>query len=193
MEGSTRREVPSAFQPGSKCGLQGLINELQNAEHGRVVSITFSEKKYKYNIQIPIVRGGEITGYFRLANIESELIHPPFDNGFHYNDKVALEARNSAMKNQNDLAKNEIPIGTKQAPKDDVFFDASWSSGKEKPLMGGICYSDDLLIDTDGKRKYFTVGWYDFDDKKWRCKSNESLDEEQLLWQYLPLSKYDKK
>lgn len=52
-------------------------------------------------------------------------------------------------------------------------------------------YSDDLLIDIDGWRKNFTVGHYDFDEKRWYIHNPDLTIESTAMWQYLPLAKYE--
>lgn len=81
-------KLPSEFQPGDNVGLQMLIDLLQEAKDARVNAVNFSNSKVKYNIEVPV---GD--GYFRLANIDSAFIHAPIENGFQYNDKVAIESR----------------------------------------------------------------------------------------------------
>lgn len=81
------------------------------------------------------------------------------------------------------------------APVDKVL-DASWFVSSDHPKESEInCgYSDDVLIDVDGKRKTLVNGWYDYDDKIWRSGDDrfEGERESEILWQYLPLAKYDK-
>ncbi len=74
-------------------------------------------------------------------------------------------------------------------------FDASWSESTvfPKECDENCGYSDDVLIDRTGKRKNFVVGWYDFDEKKWIVSHGiDELEPSELVWQYLPLAKYDK-
>lgn len=55
-------------------------------------------------------------------------------------------------------------------------------------------YSDDYLIDVDGYRKHFTIGFYDHDDKRWILHDDDlrsSFVLEHMTWQRLPLTKYD--
>jgi len=190
MEGKTKRELPSAFQPDDKVGLQTLINLLQNARDANVVSVSFTESKVKYNLAVPVIVNGEEHGFFRMANIDSAFIHKPIENDFQYNDQVSVEART-----QNDLAKNEIPIGIKQPPHDDndiIIFDVL-HDGNEYPYRLDVQgYSDSVLIDPDGTRNFFTIGWYDFDEQKWVNNDDHDLtNKDKLRWQYLPLNKYD--
>lgn len=37
-------------------------------------------------------------------------------------------------------------------------------------------YTKDVLIDLDGNKKNFRVGWYDTDDKEWRLYSDDTID-----------------
>jgi hypothetical protein len=53
-------------------------------------------------------------------------------------------------------------------------------------------YSIDVLIDLDGNRKDFRIGWYDFDDKKWRLHYQSAeiqIEVEHMKWTNLPLNK----
>lgn len=46
-------------------------------------------------------------------------------------------------------------------------------------------YSYDVVIDLDGNRKNFRIGWYDFTEKEWRFHDHEayrSLDLEHMKW-----------
>lgn len=65
----------------------------------------------------------------------------------------------------------------------------------EPPADTGEGYSDDVLIDYDGHRKHFTVGWYDHDEKRWMFREEDTslLELEHMKWTYLNLAKYDKK
>lgn len=54
--------------------------------------------------------------------------------------------------------------------------------------------TDPVLIDTDGNRKNYVVGYYNQDHEKWILSDpGIPLDMEHGVWCYLPLSKYDKK
>lgn len=50
-------------------------------------------------------------------------------------------------------------------------------------------YSFDVLIDLNGKRKDFRVGWYDFDNKEWmfHVMDTSSIVLQHLSWTKLPL------
>lgn len=46
-------------------------------------------------------------------------------------------------------------------------------------------YSDDVLIDLDGYRKYFAIGYYDHDNKRWFVRDEDSrqdLDLKHMKW-----------
>ncbi len=55
-------------------------------------------------------------------------------------------------------------------------------------------YTDDVLIDIDGNRKFFHVGWFDHSELKWMFKDEvtPTIDLEHGKWCYLPMVKYDK-
>jgi hypothetical protein len=51
-----------------------------------------------------------------------------------------------------------------------------------------------VLIDLNGHRKDFTVGFYDYDDEKWFFRdpdADESFEREHMKWFYLPLAELD--
>ena len=72
------------------------------------------------------------------------------------------------------------------------FFDST-----KKPIdLEKQGYSVDVLIDVDGNRKNFEIGWWDYDDQLWRfhnVDANELHDivDKKLLWAYLPLAELD--
>lgn len=58
----------------------------------------------------------------------------------------------------------------------------------EETLDGhGQGYSIDVLIDLDGTQKFYSVGWYNFEDKRWRIQSEDryrfKLDA--MTWTYI--------
>src|SRR6187551_1002600 len=75
-------------------------------------------------------------------------------------------------------------------------FDASWNRSDVLPNESGLLtgFSDDVLIDVDGKRKTFVKGWYNHDIKQWRSGDEgfKGVVKSEIKWQYLPLAKYDK-
>lgn len=55
--------------------------------------------------------------------------------------------------------------------------------------------SDDVCIDVDGWRITYVIGYYDFDRKMWMNNNGneqDAIDQENLVWHYLNLSKYDR-
>lgn len=68
-------------------------------------------------------------------------------------------------------------------------------TGKPMTDNEGHGYSDNVLIDLDGWRKDFAIGWYDHDNKEWMFHQEDKslLDLNHMKWTYLPLAKYDKK
>jgi hypothetical protein len=62
---------------------------------------------------------------------------------------------------------------------------------KEWVDEGGPTYSEDVLIDIDGYRKRFRVGWYDFEDKQWNLYDLETgtFEVDNLRWTCIPLAR----
>lgn len=50
-------------------------------------------------------------------------------------------------------------------------------------------YSQDVLIDLDGEKKHWAIGWYDYDEKAWRFYQSDvsHLAPEDALWTNLPI------
>lgn len=78
----------------------------------------------------------------------------------------------------------------KNAALDSPVDHAGYKSLKEKPEKSRV--DDSFLIDVDGKRKNFTVGFYDTLNNDWNTESGDKVDLEHGKWCYLPLAKYDK-
>lgn len=52
--------------------------------------------------------------------------------------------------------------------------------------------TEDVLIDVDGERTTFLVGWYDHSDRTWRLYSDGSAYVTRgMKWAYLPLRLYE--
>lgn len=99
-----RSRLPSQHQPEEQVGLQTLINLLEYAGKGKVTKVSFLPSKVKYDLEIPIMDkpGGLPYAYFRIANVDSAFVHPPFDNGFHYNSE-----RDIAMRENSNITTDE--------------------------------------------------------------------------------------
>lgn len=82
-------KLPSHFQPKSNVGLQLIIDLLERARDGFVTSVRFTESKVRYDLQIPVFDTADLEeqpkGWFRISNIDSELLNEPYENGLHYN------------------------------------------------------------------------------------------------------------
>lgn len=89
--------LPSHFQPKSKVGLQLIIDLLERARDGFVTSVRFTESKVRYDLQIPVFDTVDLEekpkGWFRISNIDSELLNDPYENGLHYNSRRDQELR----------------------------------------------------------------------------------------------------
>jgi hypothetical protein len=58
------------------------------------------------------------------------------------------------------------------------------------PENTGDGFSEDVLIDIDGMRKKFVVGWYDFDEKKWVTDVVAvKINQKKMKWLKLPLDR----
>jgi len=136
-------KLPSAFQPNDKVGLQTLINIFQKAKDAEVTSVSFTQSKVKYNIAIPMGEvhedGSESMSVFRLANIDSAFVHPPIENGFHYNDVVAIEARRQDKRvnvltdsTPKQVVSNDCEL--ERAQPEENILDASWHRFNDIPI-----------------------------------------------------------
>jgi hypothetical protein len=84
----------------------------------------------------------------------------------------------------------------------DIVFDANTFGPNEVPCEvitnnERAGYSHDVLIDLDGTRTHFSVGYYLFDDYRpgtgeWMLyKAGQEVDPENMRWSFLPLAIYD--
>lgn len=78
--------------------------------------------------------------------------------------------------------KNENPENSKERILEDVSL--IWIEGNNHPEDLGEGYSKDVLIDMNGQRKDFQIGWYDFDERKWcfHVSDTSNLDLEKMEW-----------
>lgn len=58
------------------------------------------------------------------------------------------------------------------------------------PAQDDGCNSDDVLMDIDGYRKFFTIAHYSFESARWVAHSEGIEIEKTARWMYLPLAKY---
>lgn len=52
-------------------------------------------------------------------------------------------------------------------------------------------YSCDVLIDVDGNRNNFRIGWYDYDEEEWMTHSKNHTVTDGMRWSFLPLAIYE--
>lgn len=98
METEKLVQLPSRFQPTEKVGLQMLIDFFENARDGIVTSVRFTQSKVRYDLQIPVRDAGDPLDakpkeWFRLSNVDSDLVHPPYENGLYYNSTRDMNSR----------------------------------------------------------------------------------------------------
>ncbi|MBT1702972.1 hypothetical protein [Chryseosolibacter indicus] len=75
------------------------------------------------------------------------------------------------------------------------FYGGMWHKGTEPPQDLGEGFSEDVLIDLDGSRENFRVGWYDHDEHCWYTHDKNhgiELKSELIMWTSLPLKTYFK-
>jgi hypothetical protein len=71
-----------------------------------------------------------------------------------------------------------------------IILDGEAFNSNQHPEDSGEGYSEDVLIDIDGMRKHFCIGWYDFDDKEWVTDSPAvTIDQEKMKWLRLPFDR----
>lgn len=63
-----------------------------------------------------------------------------------------------------------------------------WNGVNDVPDDSEEGASEDVLIDMDGKRKNFQIGWYDHDEKKWcfHVHDTSNFDAEKMEWRHIP-------
>lgn len=71
----------------------------------------------------------------------------------------------------------------------------NFHTGKEKPEgLKNENQTDDILIDVDGWRETFRVGFYNLKDHQWEVYDKTVvIDFDDMVWTHLPLAIRDKK
>lgn len=73
-------------------------------------------------------------------------------------------------------------------------FDANTFGPDEAPVEQAHGYSTDVLIDIDGNRTDFRIGWYEYDTKEWRLHdihAQHCIVKRGMRWSFLPLAIYE--
>ena len=78
----------------------------------------------------------------------------------------------------------------------DIVFDANTFGHDEVPVESVINgeapgYSTDVLIDIDGFRRNFQIGWYDHEDKQWNLHAHGFHVTVHMRWSFLQLAIYE--
>lgn len=156
----------------------------------KVTGIHFTTNKVKYDVEIRLEHESEAeakqrtVNTTRLYNIDSDFVvsrqewldwnqsKPAFEV-YHPEllSNVAEEKQSIASFQQAFGYDNPPPVSEQDAPM-----------------------SEDVLVDMDGNRKHFVIGWYDHSEKEWilRAKDTSLLEPEHAQWMYLPLAKYNR-
>lgn len=65
-----------------------------------------------------------------------------------------------------------------------------WFPPETLPVDLGEGYSNNVLIDMDGSRNHYSIGWYDHDESKWFFQGDDSFFHPTAMrWSNLPLTK----
>lgn len=72
-----------------------------------------------------------------------------------------------------------------------ITFDANTFSHDEVHIHHPRGYNFDVLIDIDGLRQIFIVGWYDHEFGEWRVHSEYHSVTKTMRWSFLPLAIYE--
>lgn len=135
----------------------------------KVTGVHFTASKVRYDLEIIVVRREpeEANHVTRIYNVDSALVISRED-WLGYNQ--SLQAESMVF----DTAYNSMQLPPRDENEEDL--------------------SDYVLIDTDGKRENFFVGYYDFSIKHWdiRGRDSEEIDLEHMRWTFLNLAKYEK-
>jgi hypothetical protein len=74
-----------------------------------------------------------------------------------------------------------------------MIFDTAYTSKQLPPRdENEDDLSDYVLIDMDGKRENFFVGYYNFSIGSWYTRHGEVIDLDHMRWTFLNLAKYEK-
>lgn len=75
-----------------------------------------------------------------------------------------------------------------------MMFDQAFTMDIFPKKDGDSGESDRVLIDLEGDRTEFIIGYYDFIEKDWWDDNGGGIIvDENMRWMYLPLAKYDTK
>lgn len=189
FEGSpvAKDALPSYLQFGDYCDfiVCNPITEDDDPNQltaGKVIKIHFSPNKITYDLEFTVSLDSltKVRNVTRVHNVDSAFV---VLRDQQYLDQIASLKERKYVKSDVGL---QAWYGQEERPEQ-VLIDSK-KEGRPHQTAG---YSKDVLIDMDGYRKNFRIGWYDFDDKEWRLHdkgAEESLDIKNMRWQTLPLA-----
>lgn len=136
--------------------------------HGKVIKVHFGPGKVTYDLEFTVTVDTKNKKRYvtRIHNIDGALC--------------------CSIKEYED-SKNE-----EKMPEDSPFDHGGWYNSNEIifPVNEDLI-SGDKLIDIDGNRKTFRVGWYDSDERQWHYyheENDQPIDQKNMKWTELPLS-----
>jgi len=175
------QKLPSALQIGDYADViiwegASLLDEESILTACKVINVHFGLGSVRYDFEalVSIDNETKTRHVTRIYNIDSAFVHKRTP---HHIDGM----RGSKIDKINRYFSENV-------------FDASWKKGTVTPGDIGDEMSDEFLVDVSGNREHFVIGWYDHGLKSWQCeaKLGYNLDSEKIMYQSLPLAKYDK-
>lgn len=178
----SQKKLPSEYQIGDYCHVvvsrAASESDLESIlYYGKVIKIHFAPNKLTYDLEFGVsIDETEKKRYVtRIHNIDSGLCVP-------------IEARAEMIRKESEFVNTEH----------DLFRHGGWDDSTKHPGRnynewkddGRPEYSVDVLIDLDGNRKVFRVGYYDFNSKKWIVYDQnqaEYLEVDHMKWTSIPL------
>jgi hypothetical protein len=161
----------------------------------KITGIHFTINKVKYDVEVCLEYPDETLQRTihktRLYNIDSDFV---------VSRKEWSEWNQNRKSYGTEFFGERMPLeGMPEYPKNGsgrrVIFTEAFGLDNPPPVSEQDApMSEDVLVDLNGHRKDFVIGWYDHDDKEWvyRAEDTSLLEFEHGQWMYLPLAKYDK-
>ncbi len=165
-----------------------------------LAQFVFTTGENKYNeMRLVIVNGNEIRPELSFEEIAVKKALDWFPKQFPESILISCCA-SDAIDNVSEVDDLRTRVGVvdskksweNESPLHGEFFDHN-----QKPFSkNGHEYTEDVLIDLDGNRQHFSIGYYHLIDEEWMIKDKEYdklFDARNMKWTYLPLAKCDNK
>lgn len=117
---------------------------------------------------------------------EEDLLHKANDQVLAWFPTEYPESQYKGIISKATIGEPSEPLISKEGTES-PFKHAGWNDNSTQPEGGTEGYTEDVLIDIDGNRNTFRVGYYDHDAKKWFLYVNDdTIDVENMRWARLP-------